>query len=381
MIDNTSKNEDQKIEYDQKLYNAVHGLRKKFYTYKDLCNALDQPHYTGGNQKKRQIKELERYMCLEYNKKTKKYKIAEKYDTPLPPYPEEPSNTVYAKHVKTLLLNYLLMEHERNPGVIYISSERLYRALGMINGRYIEYKRSDKKKLKDELMVELVINKEYSADTLHEGTIKYYIDDFYSRSGSKISSLLKGALDTLEKQGYLTYSKAYKIYRYGKNPAHSTDTEIEYIMEIERTVMDELGFESDKDIWFGGQTREYWNRVLELVQEIDPDIYGLYRCHKIIGSKKNIQRALSREEESEEMCELNHKILNFIDLQAEKNIHKSFNKNPYDYTKQLSDRYMYAQRYLSDRLIKIKDVAQKSLYELCEEKYEEEKQEGDPDWF
>ena len=185
----------------------------------------------------------------------------------------------------------------------------------------------------------------------------------------------------MEKQGYLTYSKAYKIYRYGKNPAHSTDAEIEDIMEIERTVMDELGFESDKDIWFGGQTREYWNRVLELVQEIDPDIYGLYRCHKIIGSKKNIQRALSREEESEEMCELNHKILNFIDLQAEKNIHKSFNKNPYDYTKQLSDRYMYAQRYLSDRLIKIKDVAQKSLYELCEEKYEEEKQEGDPDWF
>lgn len=380
MIDNTSKNEDQKIEYDQKLYNAVHGLRNKFYTYKDLCIALDQGS-VGGNQKKRHIKELERYMCLEYNKKTKKYKIVEKYDTPLPPYPEEPSNTVYAKHVKTLLLNYLLREHERNPGVIYISSERLYRALGMINGRYIEYKRSDKKKLKDELMVELVINKEYSADTLHEGTIKYYIDDFYSRSGSKISSLLKGALDTLEKQGYLTYSKAYKIYRYGKNPAHSTDAEIEDIMEIERTVMDELGFESDKDIWFGGQTREYWNRVLELVQEIDPDIYGLYRCHKIIGSKKNIQKALSREEESEEMCELNHKILNFIDLQAEKNIHKSFNKNPYDYTKQLSDRYVYAQRYLSDRLIKIKDVAQKSLYELCEEKYEEEKQEGDPDWF
>lgn len=348
-----------------------------------MCEALNQPYYTGGDQKKRQIKEFERYMSMEYNKKTKKYKIKEKYEVPLPSYPTEPANTVYAKHVKTLLLNYLLREQERNPGIIYISSERLYRALGMINSRYIEYKRNNKKKLKDELMVELVINKEYSLDTLHEGTIKYYIDDFYSRSGSKISSLLKGALDTLEKQGYLTYSKAYRIYKHSKNPAYSTDTEIEDIMEIERTVMDEFGFKTDKDIWFGGQTREYWNRVLELAQETDPDIYGLYRCHKIIGSKKNLQKALSHEEESREMCELNQKILDFIDTQAEKNVHKSFDKNPYDHTKQLSDRYVQAQKYLSNKLIKIKEP-QKSIAVISgilDELPATEKQKDDPDWF
>ena len=380
LIEITSKNEDQKIDYNQNLYDSIHALQKKFYTYKELTELLKQPHYNGGNQKKRQIKEFERYMDMEYNKKTKKFKIKEKYAVPLPPLSEDPSNTIYAKHVKTLLLNYLLRNQEEGKP-IYISSEKLYKALGMINNHYIEYKKADKKQLKNELKAELVINKNYSEDTLQESTIKYYIDDFYSRSGSKIASLLKNSLDTLEKQGYLTSSRAYRIYRYGENPTYSTDAEIEDIMEIERTVMDEFGFETDKDIWFKGQKHEYWKQVLELAQKIDPDIYGLYRCHKIIGIKKNLQSALSREEESREMCELNQKILDFIDTQAENNMHKSYEKNPYDYTKQLSDRYVSAQKYLSSRLIKIRENKE-SIFSLVVAKYElPEIYEDDPEWF
>lgn len=354
MIENIGKNEEKFFEYDKILYDAIHKkLKKKYYTYKELCDMLDQSP-AEGNKKKRHIKELQRYMDLEYNKKTKKYKILQKYDTPLPPYPEEPSNAIYAKHAKTLLLNYIL-RHKEDTGITYINAEKLYLALGMINSRYIEYKKDNKKKLKDELTVELVINKEHSADKLPEKTLESYIDDFYNRSRSKLSTILKGALDTLQNQSYLTYSRAYKIYRYGKNVSYSTDAEIKDINTIERAAMDEFGFKSEKDIWFSGKTREYWNRVLELVQEIDPDVYGLYRCYKIIGSEINIQKALSREEESKEMYELNQKILNFIDSQADKNVHKSTKQNPYNYTKQLSDRYIDAQKYLSSRLIKNKE--------------------------
>lgn len=369
MIENIRKNEEKFFEYDKNLYDAIHKkLKKKNYTYKELCDLLSQSPVTG-NQKKRHIKELERYMDLEYNKKTKKYKIKEKYISPLPPYPTEPSNTVYAKHVKTLLLNYLLRQQEERPGIIYISSEKLYKALGMVNSRYIELKKDNKKKLKDELMVELAVNKEYSLESLHEDTLKYYIDDFYLRSGSKIATLLKNALDTLEKQSYLTHSRAYRIYRYNEYPSYSIDAEIEDIMDIERTVMDEFDFKSDKDIWFSGKKHEYWKRVLELVQEIYPDICGLYRCHKIISSKKNIQKALSREEETQEMHELNQKILNYINRQADKKVYSCENSN---YTKRLSNRYLDAQYYLSDRLIKIRDRMPAKTFEYID---------SDPDWF
>lgn len=352
MAVNMGRIEEKKFEYDIVLYEAIHKkLKKKNYTYKELCDILDQTP-VAGNQKKRHLKELCRYMDLEYNKKTKKYKINEKYKTPLPPYPTDPSNTVYAKHVKTLLLNYLLKHQEESPGVMYISSEKLYRTLGMINSRYIECKKDNKKKLKDELIVELVVNKDYALESLHEDTVKYYIDDFYFRSGSKISTILKNALDTLENQNYLTHSRAYRLYKYNEYPTYSTDVEIEDIMEIERSVMDEFGFKHDKDIWFSSRKHEYWKKVLELVQEIYPDICGLYRCHKIISSKKNIQSALSREEETQEMHELNQKILSFINKQADKKVYECKED---DYTKRLSNRYLDAQYYLSDRLIKIKD--------------------------
>lgn len=352
MIENTGKNEEKFFDYDKKLYDAIHSkLKKKNYTYKELCDLLEQSPVTG-NQKKRHIKELERYMDLEYNKNTKKYKIKEKRAAPLPPYPTEPSNTIYAKHVKTLLLNYLLRHQEESPGVIYISSEKLYRALGMVNSKYINFKKDNKKKLKDELIAELVINKDYPMESLKEETIKYYIDDFYSRSGSKMSTLLRNALDTLQNQNYLTHYRAYRIYWNNDYPTYSTDFEIEFLMEIEREVMDEFGFKNEKDIWYGGKTHQYWDRVLELTQDVYPEVRGVYRCHKIIGSKKNIQKALTREEETKEMHELNKKILDFVNNQAEKNLSKSEN---WDYTKRLSNRYLDAQYYLSDRLIKIKD--------------------------
>ena len=99
----------------------------------------------------------------------------------------------------------------------------------------------------------------------------------------------------------------------------------------------------------------------------------MYKYHKIIGTKNNLLKALSKEEETEEMHQLNEKIIEFIDRQAESNMYKSIDNNPYDYSKQLSSRYVEAQRYLSDKLIKIKD----SEIEKSNTTYID----GDPEWF
>ena len=134
-------------EFNEDLYKKVQNdITKQEYTYKELCEVLEQERY-GGNQKVAQIKEFNRYMECEYDKEKKKFIIGKKYDTPLPSLSSLPANTLYAQHIKIILLSYLLRHENSNPdGAIYISSQNLYKALGLVNRQYIEYLRKDKKK-------------------------------------------------------------------------------------------------------------------------------------------------------------------------------------------------------------------------------------------
>lgn len=357
-------------EFDEKLYERVqNNITQEEYTYKELCEVLKIERY-GGNQKAAQIKELNRYMACEYNKEKKRFIIGSKYDTPLPSLSNLPANTLYAQHIKIILLSYLLRHENSNPdGAIYISSQNLYIALGLVNRQYIEYIRKDKKKeLREGLLNELKLqslkeDRIYNVEDIEDKTLNFYIKDFYDRCRSKFSSIIDTALNTLEKQNYITHSKAYHLYKRTLDEnnevietyfgGYSDNHETKDIMTIEREVMDEFGFIKDQDIWFSGRTEEYWDRVLELTQEIYPEIHALYRCHKILGTKTNILKALSREEETAEMHILNEKILNFIDEQAESKRINSLNN--VDKEKRLSRRYTDAQKYLSDKLIKIKE--------------------------
>lgn len=370
LIDNTGKIDILKMidnkndEYDEELYDLIRAkITKKFYTYKELCATLNLKEVSG-NSKPSQLKELSRYIDLDYNKKTKKYKIKEIYTTPLPRSSTSPANILYAKHVKVLLLSYILRKAD-NTGVTYVSSEQLYKALGMINGQYIESKqRGGKTILSNELKKELEINKGYNAEHLKDSTLTFYINDFYNRSKKKMYSIVDNVFKTLEKQRYIIYTKAYSLYWTNAYPTHSTDAETSDILEIEREVMDIFGFKEEKDIWFSGKTEAYWKQVLEFAQELYPELRGIYRCHKIIGTKNNLLKALEREEETSEMHELNKKILDSLDRQALRKMEESIKNNPkdpisnlpIDHSKQLSVRYLDAQYYLSDKLIKIKEV-------------------------
>ena len=207
-------------------------------------------------------------------------------------------------------------------------------------------------------------NKEKILFNIEDKTLNYYIKNFYDRCRSKFSSIIESSLKSLDKQNYLTHCKAYNIYEKifdeegkdtgkSKHVGHSSDVETSDFLTIEVEIMKEFGFKTDQDIWFGGRTEEYWNKVNEEVQILYPEISHIYRCHKIICSKENALKALSQEQVSKEKFELNKKILNYIDTQAENNVGRSVEKNPDDETKHLSSRYVDAQKYLSDKLIKI----------------------------
>lgn len=350
------------VKKDEELFeNAQKIAEGEILTYKELCNVLNQKR-VGGNQKVSQLKEFSRFFDFEYDKEIKRYIIKEVYGSPLPPRSKSPANTKYADHIKVLLLSYLLKHKDSNPGgVVYISSQRLYRALGIVNQQYIEMHRPEQKKVLRDLIRQNLEsqNKQYDVANIEDKTLNFYINNFYYRCGSKFSSIVKTTLDSLEKKNYITHSKAYCLYKSEFNDDndvinitydYSTDEETADILEVEREIMDEFGFEDDQDIWYSGRTEEYWKRVLEETQVLYPEIYKLYRYHKIIGTKTNLLKALSREQETEEMHKLNEKIIDYIDKQAENNMYKSLENE-----KCLSNRYVDAQKYLSDRLIKIKD--------------------------
>lgn len=370
---------DGSIKKDEEILINVQNLKEgELYTYKRLCEILNQKR-VGGNQKISQLKEFARFFDFEHDKEIKRYRIKKIYTVPLPPKLKSPANTKYADHIKVLLLSYLLKHKNESPGgVVYISLQRLYIALGIVNQQYLEMMRPDKKKkLKEEIKCDLDL-KHYDVSALEDKTLNYYIRNFYYRCGSKFATIIKTVLDKLEKQNYIMHSRVYLLYKKYANEKemvckYSTDEEAADLLEIERKIMDEFGFDNEQDIWYGGRTDEYWARVIKEVQELYPEIQKMYKYHKIIGTKNNLLRALSKEEETEEMHCLNEKIIDFIDRQAENNMYKSIDDNPYNYDKQLSNRYVDAQKYLSNKLIKIKEekeIKPNIIY-----------MEDDPEWF
>ena len=358
---------DCEYEYNKKLYSNVQKylVTGELHTYKSLCEILKENKYSG-NSKIKHLKELSRYFDFYYDKDIKRYVIREIYTIPLPPL--SAANVLYANHIKAILLTYLAEHADPKEGAIYISSQYLYQTLGMINHQYIEMKDISRKgELRELVRKELEEkNKNNIFFNIEDKTINYYIKNFYDRCRGKFSSIIDSNLKSLDKQNYLTYCKSYNKYEKifdnndkdtgkSKYVGHSSDIETKDFLTIERHIMDEFGFKTEQDIWFKGRTEEYWQRVNEEIQILYPEISHVYRCHKIICSKENAIKALSKEQITKEKYELNKKILAYIDKQAENNVTKSIEKNPDNEENHLSQRYVDAQKYLSDRLIKINE--------------------------
>jgi hypothetical protein len=350
-----SENSSNNFYYNEEIFKNVQTKIRigETLSYKDICERTNQPRYSG-NQKIAQLKEFLRY--FDFEKVDKKYVIKDIYDTPLPPELKLPANSVYSRHIKIILLSYLLRQNLDSP--VYISSQKLYVALGMVNQSYITMQKSDQKAiLRNELRVKCNF-----ADNVEDKSLNFYIKHFYDRCRSKFSSIIKSSFESLKKQNYIDYSRSYHLYKRTLDinneeievydGQYSTDAETADIMEIERSVMDYFGYQYESEIWFG-DTKGYFAEVTKRVQELYPEIHSLYRAHKIICTKANVVKALSREQETNEMKQLNEKILNYIDNQAANKYESTILED--DYAKRYSQKYLDAQYYLSDRLIKIKD--------------------------
>lgn len=320
-------------------------------SYKELCVRLNIPYYSSGNQKKSQIKELKRY--FDYETINRKWLITEIYSSPLDKEARAvPSNSIYVKYVECILLRHLASQPKNE---IYITDNKLWLLLGMINSKYNFYK-----------------DKYEDLETENELMTFFEVNNFYQRSHSYLSKIINNSLNSLERRVLIHYSKVYMIGRYvddGKGVQHfeineATVDEVEKILETKRNMLKEFGLETETQLMFKNIKfkREFYDTLDNAYEEI----YGwtkVYKAYHIIYNSKNTLEALTQDQIQLSKLAINEKVINKINSQADV-IAEEKGINSYTVQDMLLDGkevkftypnvYVEVQKMLSDKLLKIK---------------------------
>lgn len=328
----------------------------KGITYRQLCEILNLKYVSSGNAKDVQLSEISRYVRYEI-KPNKKIVINEIYETPVPKKYSYPVNTIYAKCIEEILKKYLAGRVNDN-GTTYINSQHLFLVLGMINHDFINMQRlTDKQKLKEDLRVNYGWTDESS---IQDSSINFYINNFYSRTKSKFSSIIDSSFKSLKNQKLLTSSTVYNLLfeetdERGNTVCYNQYTDDEgtkKILKVERKVLKDMGFSTEWEATHSKKSQEYYNRVDSEAREYFPNLTKVYKCYKLLYNLDDMQDALTNEEIIPIKKELNEKVLEFINKQANKNYLSTIDVEPGKGMK-FTVNYTMAQHYLSDKLIKL----------------------------
>lgn len=280
-------------------------------TYKEMCNRLHLEHYTGGDQKKKQLKEIERYLELEKIKT--KYLITDIYTEPKQLEARKPaSNAIYVKYIECVLLQYL----SSAPGnQTHITKSNLWKLLGITNYRYSKYKYN----------IDL-LKKMYPVMTYFE------INNFYQRSRSFINDLVERSLDSLDRRALIKYQKdVYIIVEHDRNGQEihrrASVNEVEQILNVYRYVLLKYGLENKKQIMYLDLKKQqsFYEDMNNILFERFKWL-RIYEAYHIIYNREIAIDALSHDKIELERLTLNEIVLKKINQQAQ----KKFDKNRED---------------------------------------------------
>jgi len=257
--------------------------------YRELCKLLNLNICTG-KSKILQLKEVNRYLDLLKDKNTNGYIVLEKYEKPLP----STVHSKYTKFIQNILLYYL---SQKDLPVVYVNKNELIKILGLVNDRYIDYRRNKNKLL----------------DIANE----YNIYEFYKRTDSKILSILESSLKSLKNRLLIDYSDAYKIYYLNSHGTYdykiANIEEHQYILDVKKRVLDELGYQSEYQVYFSNGIKEkYYAKINHIVEE-EMCWEGVFQCYQIIYNQRHVIKELENER-----ILLNNEVKKALDIQAEK---------------------------------------------------------------
>jgi len=283
---------------------------RSFKNYKELCAEMGWEVKASVGTKNAQFKELARY--CHFTKIGHRITITEVYDEPQEKEDgrgksegSRRNSTIYGELVQLLILD-LLASSPLN--YITISRSKLMLKTSIVNGNYT-WCGQHPKKLADYTNIEVAI-----------------VYDFFNTSRSSLKGVIETALKHLQDKRIIMFDTVTKVpLRDTKFHRLATPKEKDVIMLIEKSVLDELGYETFSQVRFSKDWITYKNKVkFALHDETNIDYH--YQAYEIVANKKyseqeakNILDYLLKETEKEEIKdELNYKVQNNMGNNAEK---------------------------------------------------------------
>lgn len=275
-----------------------------YKNYKIMCEVLEEP-ILGGNSKKSQIKEWNRYFS--YKNQGYKFVIEEIYDEPKKK--EDNRNggnnaVTYIEKIEKLILDLLVQEN--NKGKVFLSRNKLLETLRMINSQYAQGKFKPGK-----LSKYIEVSKEE-------------ITDFYETSDSMLQRNLEAALRRLRSKALITWKMSLTIGYYetqaplnlkGRIKAQkieelnvdgdiqtrfsaskvdgyirhrkATVQEEQAVLRVEREVLQEMNLKSKQEAFQKGKNVEFYRTVTDVLFD-SFNIYLYYNSYEIIFNSDHI---------------------------------------------------------------------------------------------
>ena len=278
---------------------------QEFRNYKELCAAL-QIAPKQGNSKKSDIKEFKRF--FDFERKGNKYIVKEIYDTPKPKEDND-RNSKYQKHIEYLMVQSLYSisnEGAKDITILYGLNDLAYN-LSLVSDNFSMFQ-----------------NQEWKADNLITDN---QITSFYRASKTMIKGYIETALDSLQKNKEIDYTRERLLATPQKNGTYT----YRYLTEHENNIYKELYkdtinsfnrpfrsninevYKTFRDIIRFGKVDEFYGRLNKAVE----DNFGVGKkvidnIFKISTTKKLLDYAKSRVAEYEDILsegiELNNKL-------------------------------------------------------------------------
>lgn len=246
--------------------------------YKELCEILDE-EICEGNSKKAQLKEWSRYFAWE--KKGQKFIILDIYDEPLPKDDGRQNKNIYVQYIEVILMK-ILSKQKNTKDPFYITTNQMWKLLGMINDNY----------------------KNISLDDLNNMITEYEVTSFdmkkfYQRCNQRLREILFSSLNKLEDRALIKYEietvivyldeKRKTVYK----PAN--DLQKKKILKAERKALLDMKLESKQHAYAKFKETEFFERVNAYLHEWYGWEYTFNRI-KINYNKSDVLETVHKDE-------------------------------------------------------------------------------------
>jgi hypothetical protein len=241
-----------------------------FKNYKELCAEINQPIKTG-KSKQLQLLDWERF--FEFSRSGNSFIINKIYETPIEKVDnrgksEGSRRSIYGNAAQLLITDLLA----RSNGYITISKSKLMLSIGMINLNYGGCSQQIKK-----LAKYIDMNEKF-------------IYDFYNINNGNFTRIIETALNNLEDKSIIIYNKIIKVCEQGRySPRKATKWEETQILECEKEILEELGFENKSEVRVSNKWIKFRQGVQSKLNE-RTDIKYYYQAYEITVNKKYIEQ-------------------------------------------------------------------------------------------